>query len=278
DCNDPDCAADPNCQAPPSGFTFIASDETADYSVDTGVGSFSATLSVSEDASASGYPNDTQGFSFGLSHDPSLLAVDTFTEGSAISGLNNGTGPDFIDINNFADGVTVGCVYSFSNSAFIAFAAPTAIGAVSYDTVPGGLIGNNVGTTTGLNWSDALGTPPVVNILVVNGQAQPAAFDNGIVTLEPAIGGFLRGDFNSDGGRNIADCVSLLAGLFTGGPILCQDAGDANDDGSLNVADPVYQLAWLFSGGPALPAPDGPGCGSDPTADALDCASYDACP
>ena len=278
DCNDPDCAADPNCQAPPSGFSFIASDETADYSVDTGVGSFSATLSVSEDSGASGYPNDTQGFSFGLSHDSSLLAVITFTAGSVLTELNTNNGPDFIDINNFVDGITVGCVYNFSNSAFIAFVTPTAIGSVSYDTVPGGLIGNNTGTTTGLNWSDALGTPPVVNILVVNGQAQPAAFDNGTVTLEPAIGGFVRGDFNSDGSINIADCVSMLAGLFTGGLILCLDAGDANDDGSFNVADAVYELTWLFSGGPAAPPPVGPNCGSDPTSDSLDCASYDACP
>ena len=56
------------------------------------------------------------------------------------------------------------------------------------------------------------------------------------------------------------------------------DAGDANDDGSFNVADAVYELTWLFSGGPAAPPPVGPNCGSDPTSDSLDCASYDACP
>jgi len=88
----------------------------------------------------------------------------------------------------------------------------------------------------------------------------------------------VRGDFNSDGSINIADCVSMLAGLFTGGLILCLDAGDANDDGSFNVADAVYELTWLFSGGPAAPPPVGPNCGSDPTSDSLDCASYDACP
>ncbi|MGE4618459.1 MAG: dockerin type I repeat-containing protein [Planctomycetota bacterium] len=278
DCNDPDCAADPNCQAPPSGFSYIASDETANYSVDTGVGSFSASVSISEDASAAGYPNETQGFSFGLSHTASLLSVVTFNEGSVLTGLNANTGADFIDINNFADGITVGCVYSFQNTAVITFAAPTAIGTISYDTVPSGLIGNATGTSTGLNWSNSLGAPPVVNILVVDGQAQPAAFDNGIVTLEPAIGGFVRGDINSDSSINIADAVSLLAGLFTGGSIDCQDAADCNDDGGVNIADAVYELATLFSGGPGMPAPSGPSCGSDPTTDSLDCGLYDACP
>ncbi|MEC9476537.1 MAG: hypothetical protein VX764_05805 [Planctomycetota bacterium] len=280
DCNDPDCAADPNCQAPPSGFTFIASDETANYSPDTGVGNFNATVSVNEDASAAGYPNDTQGFSFGLSHSASLLAAGTFTESAILTALNSNQGPDFLDINTFSDGITVGCVYSFSNASteIIEFASTSALGTISYDTVPGGLIGNDTGATTGLNWSNALGIPPVVNILVVNGQAQPAAFDNGTITLEPSTGGFVRGDVNSDGAINIADAVSLLAGLFTGGSILCADSADCNDDGGVNIADAVYELANLFSGGPEMPAPSGPNCGSDPTADALDCAEYDACP
>ena len=279
DCNDPDCAADPNCQAPPSGFSFIASDETANYSVDTGVGSFSATISVSEESTAAGYPNDTQGFSFGLAHNASLLAVGTFTEGAVLNALNGNTGVDFIDINTFSDGITAGCVFSFqnANTEIIEFTSTTPIGTISYDTVPGGLIGNDTGTTTGLNWSAALGTPPVVNILVVNGQAQSAALDNGTVTLEPAIGGFVRGDINSDGSINIADAVSLLAGLFTGGTIECDDAADCNDDGAVNIADAVYELTNLFSGGPDMPPPSGPNCGSDPTTDALDCVNYDAC-
>ena len=116
-----------------------------------------------------------------------------------------------------------------------------------------------------------------MNILVVNGQAQSAALDNGTITLEPAIGGFVRGDINSDGSINIADAVSLLAGLFTGGTIGCADAADCNDDGAVNIADAVYQLSNLFSGGPDMPPPSGPNCGSDPTTDTLDCVDYDAC-
>ncbi len=49
---------------------------------------------------------------------------------------------------------------------------------------------------------------------------------------------------------------------------ICLDAQDTNDDGEVNVADPLYSLAYIFTEGLAPPVPF-PGCGSDPTADAL---------
>ncbi|MEO2148744.1 MAG: dockerin type I repeat-containing protein [bacterium] len=278
DCDDPDCSGAPSCQVPLDGFTFIASDVLASYSPATGNGSFSATLSIEEDATAPGYPNQTQGFSFGLANNPSLITATTWTAAASLDGLNSNSGPDFIDINFYVDGLTVGCVYSFANTAFLLFSSSTSVGSVDYDTVPSGLIGNSAGTTTPLSWSSSLGSPSVVNILVVDGQANPAALTNGTVTLQPSTGGFIRGDTNGDGAINIADAVSLLAGLFTGGALNCEDAADCNDDGQVNIADAVYELSNLFSGGPNMPAPTAPVCGADPTTDALDCATYDACP
>ena len=278
DCSDPDCSNDPSCIT--NGFSFIAQDATASYSPDTGTGSFSGTVSALEDSAAPGYPNDTQGFSFGLSHDATLLSANTFTPGAALAALNSGSGPDFLDVNTYSDGLTCGCVYSFSSpgTIILQLASETDLGTIDYNTVPAGLIGNTAGTTTALSWSNALGAPPVINILVVNGQANPANLVNGLITLEAAVGGFVRGDVNDDGGINIADAVALLAGLFTGGAIPCSDSADSNDDGSVNIADGVYILANLFSGGPGMPAPSGPSCGPDPTSDALDCASYNSCP
>ena len=278
DCLDSDCANDPSCVT--SGFSLIADDATVTYSPDTGVGSFAATVSVSEDSTSAGYPNNTQGFSFGIAHDSGLLSVGTFAAGTALSGLNSGTGPDFLDINTYSDGLTCGCVFSFSSPGTITlqFTSQTALGTIDYDTIPSGLIGNTTGTSTSLSWSNALGAPPVINIMVVGGQANPAALVDGIITLEAGVGGFVRGDVNDDAGINIADAVALLAGLFTGGAIPCNDSADANDDSSVNIADGVYILANLFSGGPGMPAPSGPSCGSDPTSDALDCANYTSCP
>ncbi|RUA22564.1 MAG: hypothetical protein DSY79_03210, partial [Chloroflexi bacterium] len=91
--------------------------------------------------------------------------------------------------------------------------------------------------------------------------------------------GFQRGDANGDGSFNIADLIFLLAALFSGGPGGdCGDANDVNDDGNINIADAINGLAALFSGGPTPPDPSPGACGTDPTDDALDCASYIACP
>ena len=88
----------------------------------------------------------------------------------------------------------------------------------------------------------------------------------------------IRGDCNNDSAINIADGIYLLTHLFQGGEDpSCDDACDGNDDGSLNIADTVYLLAYLFNGG-ANPPPPFPGCGVDPTADALECVSYGSCP
>lgn len=89
---------------------------------------------------------------------------------------------------------------------------------------------------------------------------------------------FDRADCNADGGFNIADTIYLLALLFSGGPDgPCDDSCDINDDGTINIADAVAGLGTLFSGAGNPPPPYG-SCGADPTADALDCASYPACP
>lgn len=82
---------------------------------------------------------------------------------------------------------------------------------------------------------------------------------------------FRRGDCNGDGNRDITDPVFLLLYLFAQGPTpSCLDACDAEDDGALAIGDAIYLLQYLFSSGPTLPPPF-PACGSDQTADALDC-------
>lgn len=89
---------------------------------------------------------------------------------------------------------------------------------------------------------------------------------------------FQRGDANVDGNLSIADPIFMLAYLGNGEPVSCMDAADANDDGEVNIVDPVFMLHLLFEPGAApLPAPAGT-CGSDPTADALDCADFSGCP
>ncbi len=92
---------------------------------------------------------------------------------------------------------------------------------------------------------------------------------------------FRRGDSNDDGAVDIGDAISTLAALFIAGSPApaCLDAADANDDGSNDIGDAVYTLSFLFT--PGSPAPFAPGpvtCGTDPTADGLDCLDTQVCP
>ncbi|MDG2084149.1 MAG: dockerin type I repeat-containing protein, partial [Planctomycetota bacterium] len=88
---------------------------------------------------------------------------------------------------------------------------------------------------------------------------------------------FTRGDVNGDGGVDISDAIATLDYLFTGGTISCENSTDSNDDGTLDVADGIALLGYLFSGTGDLPMPF-PTCGIDPTADALECETFTACP
>lgn len=91
---------------------------------------------------------------------------------------------------------------------------------------------------------------------------------------------YRRGDVNDDAVVNIADVVYLLNALFVPGslPPTCAKTGDTNDDGVVNVADAVFFLNSLFVPGSPSITPPGPGCGVDPTPDALDCLLYANCP
>ena len=99
-----------------------------------------------------------------------------------------------------------------------------------------------------------------------------------IATLADPLGmSFVRGDVNEDSELDLSDAVSLLIFLFQDDSIInCFDAADANDDGAVDIADAVRVLSHLFAGGADLPEPFD-GCGMDPSADDLDCASYPPC-
>ena len=99
-------------------------------------------------------------------------------------------------------------------------------------------------------------------------------FDLPVCIAEPE---FIRGDGNGDGLIDIADPIYNLAYLFNEGQTVCLDAQDTNDDAVVDIADPIYWLTYQFSSGPAPPDPF-PGCGTDPTDDALGCLDDAACP
>ena len=85
---------------------------------------------------------------------------------------------------------------------------------------------------------------------------------------------FVRGDVNQDRLVELSDAIAILGSLFLGAPpSACRDTEDANDDARIDISDALAILRWSFLAGPPIPAPH-PGCGSDPTADAMSACDY----
>lgn len=259
---------------PPLGFTVTAPTVAAGFDPGTGAGSFSAILTAIESPSNTGYPNPVSGYSLALVFDGSLAVVSALDETVVPADL------DFFD-GQWGDGwVTIGAVVSFTSASSLDLSSDVNLARVEFNTNPGGLIGQMNPVSSSLSWQNGVngGGLPVDNLIVVGSSPMAPSFVHGQINLVPGAGDtFVRGDINDDSVINIADAVAGLTYLFNGGPAGCIDAVDTNDDGQANVADGVFLLGFLFSGGVAPPAPS-PNCGSDMTADALECATYNSCP
>ena len=262
--------------APSNVFTLRCTDQQATFSSVSGVGSFTNSITMTEDQDNVGYPNDTQGFSFGISHDSILLTVIDVHQGAILQAMNGGAGADYFQVGIYPDGCTVGCIYDFQNITVAQFPTETELTTADYETVAGTLAGTEAGDTivTQLTPIAGLGPNSVTLVMVVGGQSNAMVSDSGEISLV-ATGGFDRGDCNDDGLFDIADPITLLDNLFLGGFVPCDDACDGNDDELKDIADPIYILAALFNGGP-LP-PDSGNCGPDPTEGTLGCDSFDSC-
>lgn len=117
---------------------------------------------------------------------------------------------------------------------------------------------------------------PVSNKLIAGGTAftpnmvDSFIFVNGRINIiDVAV--FIRGDSNGDGEVDISDARFTLESLFLGGPApRCLDAADANDDGEVDLSDPIAALMVIYRGIGEIPPPYGKP-GRDPTPDNLGC-------
>lgn len=219
----------------------------------------------------------------GIDNESALDGDDTFEGGigaGAFAGLDFSYTQDQAtdDFTDQIDPVTAGSATAdaYGTNASTAWSDDGAGGsAAPYDTGVFYDTGSGVGNSLCISWEFG-GYDGDHDVLL---EAIRTALEETIVSPDPQ---FNRGDTNGDGGFDIADMVNLLTFLFPAGSpfdLLCDDAADTNDDGMLNIADAINGLGVLFPGGtPAVvPAPFG-SCGTDPTADSLDCASFPPCP
>ena len=259
----------------PPPFTYLAGDYEVNYDGNSGETTLTVTPSIIEDPSSPGFPSDTQGFSMGMEHDAALLNVDSVAWNADI-----GFDPDFEGINTSpANGWTIGVVYSFTGANTLAFETATPVLNVSYSTIGSALAGLEDPTTTGLNWSNELGSPPVVNVVVVAGSSLEPALQDGSLTLFPQYAPpdtpFIRGNCNGDAIINIADGIWILNDLFQNGPAsTCTAACDVNSDGMMDTGDAIYIISFRLLSGPVPSAPF-PGCDIE---EGADCEVVSTCP
>lgn len=266
---------------PDPEYTYDAPDRTVNYNPDDGAASFTEQIQVSEvDNSGAGapYPNTTQGFSMGLGHDETLLEATSVELAGPVAALGGGDGPGFAESSIYANGWTLGVVYSFVGAETITFDSTATVAEVSYSLVSGAMAGDEDGETTSLSWTDTLGSPAVTNVMVVSGNSIPAIFSDATISLEAvSVTPYLRSDANGDSRSDIADAIWMLSEQFLNGPSNnCDGAKDANGDGLFNVADPTYVINYRFTDGPAPPAPF-PDCGAADGQEPEDCIEYPSC-
>lgn len=135
--------------------------------------------------------------------------------------------------------------------------------------------GDGLGASVAISGATVLGGAPGGDGTVMNsGTAYVFNLNEDICATE-----FIRGDPNGDGIADIADAISILMYLFQGESSDCLDALDVNDNETISISDAFHLICFLFCSpnGTAPPAPY-PACGTDPTADIIDCDSLASCP
>ena len=256
---------------PDPEFIFSAATETINYDGNSGSASFSVSVQISEtDNSASGadFPNQTQGFSMGMANDSAVMECT----GADVSLPFDA---DFAEGGVSAGGWTMGVVFSFTGGVTLAFTEPLVVAVADYSTVAGALSGTGT-TETALTWSEDLGSPPVANIVVVDGASLTPEMVDGTITFQPVFDQpFLRGNCNGNSGVDISDGIWMLQELHLGGPSgTCAEACDANGDSSYDTADAIYVIYYRLLDGPAPTAPF-PDCGVEVGSD---CDATNYCP
>ncbi|MFN0060424.1 MAG: Ig-like domain-containing protein [Planctomycetota bacterium] len=174
-----------------TGFHYLAPGREVTVDASVGVATFLQSLTLAESAPAGA--TSVFGFSMGIAHDATLLEVVSFGPSAALAALNGGNGPDFLDLDIHAEGVTAGVLIDFAVTETLLAAPPIEVLTVAYATQPlaltAALAGAGAGgVSTELQWTDALGVGiPVENIVVVAGALAITPLQvSGVIEFRPA--------------------------------------------------------------------------------------------
>ncbi len=150
-------------------FLFQGGPLQIPYSPVTGEGSGSLTLHCTEGILNPGFPTYLAGLSMAIQHDPALFNYAGAVQGIDIELLNGGTGPDFWAVNSLDGMILIGLLVSFSLVDYLTCDEQREIVVIDFVTTPETLQGNNVGVSGSIEWGNPQGTPPLDNLIVIDG-------------------------------------------------------------------------------------------------------------
>jgi len=160
---------------------------TVTYDPADGLADFVVGLTLEEIPSGSpiGF-REISGWSLGLEFDPGQLFLNSTSLGIDAQALDGGSGPDFLNISLFPTGLTYGVVVDFLGSETLIADSSKQLLDVQMSAVPAFLLGNLSGTSSALNYTGSLGSPPVVVAIVHSGALDHTPIQNSItVTFQP---------------------------------------------------------------------------------------------
>ncbi len=261
--------------APPASFTIEIQGGEGDTGEEV---AGLIVLDFNADGKAEG--QEVQGWSYGVCiKDPGKLEiVDATVDGTMTATVKDGDPADFDTVTVYpGQGVTHGVVIDFKAKVTLPAQNDWTDLAVTWKI----LMDQEGDTVCVAPCDQALGEPPVANVMVIGGASIPASVFEGCDPLDPETGCqdpeacnkpgifafvppppgnyFIPGSANGDGRLDLADAVYILNALFRGGPDFpCQKAADANNDCVVDGSDAVYIVYYLFLDGPEPPL--GTGC------------------
>ena len=245
------------------------------------------TVTLNFDADGTNTGSPISGWSFGVCIlDPTVAkCVEAVIDGTDTATLRGDLGPGFNNISVFDNGATQGVVVDMASVVTVPAQNDWTNLVLKCE-----MLSDVEGAFTDVAaCSDTLGTPPVANVMVIDGASIGASIfeggqddvircsDGGLIDDDAFNMGaynrpgrlssyglpYVAGDANSDGRIDIADGIRLLGYLWRGGAApACLAAGDFNGDGAVDTTDAIALIYWQLQPeieGAPFPGPIGNG-------------------
>ncbi len=229
--------------------------------------------------------SDVQGFQCAITWDANLFTfVNTHTSGTDVESILSPDSIEFFTYTNQDDmGSSVGwaacaAIFDFSPPFTGHTLAPGSENSVVKFQLESIADNSLVGSCSTVSMVNGLGSPPINNILTINGVSNLPELSGGDICFSNSAP-FIRGDANSDGAENLADAIFLISYFFTDGSNpACTSSADANADLKVDIGDAIFLINHQFLNG-SSPSSPYPNCGGDPLGSGgLGCSNFSACP